>query len=133
MRYLSLIILSTLLSVAVAGQSIKPQKTQQAKKTEQTVKQASKKVDSTTLRSPKAKQESTKGTIKKVQSKKTADSIEKKLPIQQEETVLVCNSSKAYAYHKYQCRGLSRCRSSISRITLSEAKRRGYKPCKNCY
>lgn len=47
--------------------------------------------------------------------------------------VLICNSKSAYAYHSYQCRGLSRCRSSISKVKESEARSMGYSPCKICY
>lgn len=47
--------------------------------------------------------------------------------------VLICNSSSSYAYHSYECRGLSRCRSGISKITISEAESMGRVPCKNCY
>ncbi len=51
----------------------------------------------------------------------------------QETYVLICNSSKAYAYHSYTCRGLNNCKAGTSKITLSEAKAKGYKPCRNCY
>ncbi len=47
--------------------------------------------------------------------------------------VLICNSSSAYAYHSYECRGLSRCRSSVSKVTRSEAESVGRAPCKICY
>lgn len=47
--------------------------------------------------------------------------------------VLICNSSSAYAYHSYECRGLSRCRSDISRVTKNEAQSMGRTPCKICY
>lgn len=57
--------------------------------------------------------------------------------VQQKQTnetkVLVCNSENAHAYHKYECRGLSRCKAGISKITLSAAKSGGYSACKNCY
>lgn len=47
--------------------------------------------------------------------------------------VLICNSSKAYAYHLYECGGLNRCKSGVSKVTISEAKAKGYRPCKICY
>jgi uncharacterized protein YgiM (DUF1202 family) len=50
-----------------------------------------------------------------------------------ETSVLICNSNSAYAYHKYQCRGLSRCRHTVSKVSVGEAKRLGYVPCKICY
>ncbi|PKN16506.1 MAG: hypothetical protein CVU66_00720 [Deltaproteobacteria bacterium HGW-Deltaproteobacteria-23] len=52
---------------------------------------------------------------------------------QKEVMVLICNSSRAYAYHSHECRGLARCKAGISKVALSEAKRRGYSPCKICY
>jgi uncharacterized protein YgiM (DUF1202 family) len=50
-----------------------------------------------------------------------------------ESYVLICNSSSAYAYHSYYCRGLNRCKSGVSKVTESEAQSRGYRPCKICY
>ncbi len=50
-----------------------------------------------------------------------------------EATVLICNSSRAYAYHAYQCHGLNRCKSGISSVSVSEAKAQGYSACKICY
>lgn len=47
--------------------------------------------------------------------------------------VIICNSSSAYAYHSYECRGLARCRSSVSWVTVSEAESMGRVPCKICY
>jgi endonuclease YncB( thermonuclease family) len=49
-----------------------------------------------------------------------------------EKTVLICNSRSSYAYHSYQCRGLSRCTSGISKVTVKEAVNKGYQPCKIC-
>lgn len=48
-------------------------------------------------------------------------------------TVLICVSSSAYAYHSYQCRGLSRCTHTITRVTIADAKGRGYRACQICY
>jgi hypothetical protein len=50
-----------------------------------------------------------------------------------ETTVLVCNSTGAYAYHKYECGGLKRCKATVSEITLSEAKAKRRKACGICY
>lgn len=62
-----------------------------------------------------------------------AKKVQEKKPAQKEETVIICNSPNAYAYHKYFCRGLNRCKHSTSEVTKSEAIRRGYRACKNCY
>lgn len=48
-------------------------------------------------------------------------------------TVLVCGSRSAYAYHSAECHGLARCRSGVSRVSVSEARNMGYVPCKICY
>lgn len=50
-----------------------------------------------------------------------------------ENQVLVCNGSNSYAYHKYVCRGLARCRSGVVKMTKDEAERNGRTPCRNCY
>lgn len=50
-----------------------------------------------------------------------------------EETVLICDSVNATAYHTHQCNGLSKCTHEVKTITLSEAKKLGYKPCGFCY
>ena len=50
-----------------------------------------------------------------------------------EQTVMICRGSRAYAYHSRNCRGLSNCRSEISNVSISRAKQMGYSPCKNCY
>lgn len=49
------------------------------------------------------------------------------------EYVLICNSRSAYAYHAYQCRGLTRCAHGISKVTRAQAIHMGYKACKICY
>lgn len=48
-------------------------------------------------------------------------------------SVLVCGSRSAYAYHSYECHGLNRCQSGVSRVSVSEARAMGYQPCKICY
>jgi len=48
-------------------------------------------------------------------------------------TVLICESKSAYAYHAYECSGLRRCRHTISKVSLADAKNAGYKPCKICH
>lgn len=50
-----------------------------------------------------------------------------------EQMVLICNSKSAYAYHSHYCSGLSRCKSSVSKVKKSEAEAMGYVPCKKCY
>jgi hypothetical protein len=47
--------------------------------------------------------------------------------------VLICGSKSAYAYHSHECKGLSRCKSEVKKMTLSQAKEKGYKPCGFCY
>jgi hypothetical protein len=49
------------------------------------------------------------------------------------DSVYICQSKSAYAYHKYECRGLARCTHSIVKITRAQAVKLGYKPCKICY
>jgi len=49
-------------------------------------------------------------------------------------SVYICNSSSAYAYHSSTgCYGLGRCRHTVSKVTLIEAKEMGYRACKICY
>lgn len=48
-------------------------------------------------------------------------------------SVLICGSRSAYAYHSSECHGLNRCRSGISRVSISDARAMGYQPCKICY
>ncbi|MDR0385233.1 MAG: hypothetical protein LBH60_04065 [Prevotellaceae bacterium] len=47
--------------------------------------------------------------------------------------VLICGSKAAYAYHSHECKGLSRCNSAVSKISLADAKKQGYKACGFCY
>ena len=49
------------------------------------------------------------------------------------DSVYICQSKSAYAYHNYECRGLARCTHGIIKITKAEAIKLGYKPCKICY
>ena len=72
-----------------------------------------------------------KGYVTSIYLSTTKPSVQQKQNI--ESQVLICNSSNSYAYHKYQCRGLSRCKAGISKINLSSAKSKGYSACKNCY
>lgn len=55
------------------------------------------------------------------------------MPQVQESSVLICGSSNSYAFHRYKCRGLSRCKAGISTVSKSEAGKRGYRACKICY
>ena len=56
------------------------------------------------------------------------------MPIKQKvDSVLVCRSGTAYAYHDHECRGLAHCTHKIIKVTLEEARRMGFKPCKICY
>jgi hypothetical protein len=49
------------------------------------------------------------------------------------DSVYVCQSKSAYAYHSYQCRGLARCTHTIVKMTKAQAVKFGYKPCQICY
>ncbi len=47
--------------------------------------------------------------------------------------VYICTSKDAYTYHKYyNCQKLDSCNYAIIRIPLSEAKAKGFRPCKIC-
>lgn len=51
-----------------------------------------------------------------------------------EATVYICTGPKATKYHKTdKCRGLNRCSGSIEQLLISNAKAKGYSPCKTCY
>lgn len=51
-----------------------------------------------------------------------------------EDSVLICKSSNAYAYHKKYCQGLNRCTHTVEKVTLTRAKDLGYeKACGYCY
>lgn len=47
--------------------------------------------------------------------------------------VYICISSGAAKYHSHICHGFNRCTHERKQVTLSEAIKRGYKPCKICY
>ena len=47
--------------------------------------------------------------------------------------VYICNSPKAYAYHKGYCRGLKRCSYSVTKVSQKTAKTKGRKACGFCY
>ena len=49
------------------------------------------------------------------------------------DSVYICQSRSAYAYHKYECRGLARCTHGIIKVSKAQAIKMGYKPCKICY
>jgi hypothetical protein len=50
-----------------------------------------------------------------------------------DEVVMICGSKNAYAYHSHECKGLSRSKSEIKKMSVSEAKNQGYKACGFCY
>ena len=49
------------------------------------------------------------------------------------DSVYICQSKSAYAYHSHICRGLARCTHRVIKITKEQAIKLGYKPCKICY
>lgn len=49
------------------------------------------------------------------------------------DSVLICESSTAYAYHKSYCSGLSRCKATVAKIPKSQAEDMGRRACKMCY
>jgi len=52
-------------------------------------------------------------------------------PVQ--DSVYVCISQTAYAYHDHFCQGLKRCTHKVSKISLKDAKNQGKTPCGFCY
>ncbi len=54
-------------------------------------------------------------------------------PRRREGKVYICMSRSSYAYHSSNCRGLNRCKSGVSTVTVSEAQESGYQDCKICY
>lgn len=48
-------------------------------------------------------------------------------------TVLICDSPDAYAYHNHQCHGLSSCNSQIINISVEEAIKMERRKCGYCY
>jgi len=49
------------------------------------------------------------------------------------DSVFICQSKSAYAYHSFECRGLAHCTHTIVKITKAQAIKLGYKACKICY
>lgn len=49
------------------------------------------------------------------------------------DNVLVCVSSKAYAFHAHYCNGLKRCRGEIITMARDRAIEAGRTPCGYCY
>lgn len=49
------------------------------------------------------------------------------------DSVLICNSSSSYAFHKFKCSGLSRCKSEIIKISTIEAKNKSRRACGICW
>lgn len=52
---------------------------------------------------------------------------------QKADSVLICQSKSAHAYHSYICSGLSRCKHKIIKMSKEDAIKAGYKPCGFCY
>ncbi|CAN5342580.1 hypothetical protein BH09BAC1_BH09BAC1_26660 [soil metagenome] len=51
----------------------------------------------------------------------------------QSNKVLICESKGSYAYHSHTCQGLAKCIHNVAKVSVDEAKRRGYRPCGYCY
>jgi len=49
------------------------------------------------------------------------------------DTVLICKSNSAHAYHCYECKGLKHCSHTLIKISKAQAIKMGYQPCKFCY
>ena len=49
------------------------------------------------------------------------------------DTVLICKSKAAHAYHRYECGGLKHCTYQLARMTREQAVAKGFRPCKICY
>lgn len=49
------------------------------------------------------------------------------------DSVYICLSKSAYAYHSHMCRGLANCSHKIIKISKAEAIRMNKRACKNCY
>lgn len=48
--------------------------------------------------------------------------------------VCIFTGEYAYSYHsKNTCSGLKRCKADIKKVTISQAKQLGRKPCQKCY
>lgn len=48
------------------------------------------------------------------------------------DTVLICKSKSAHAYHLYECRGLKNCTYTIIKLPKAQAIKLGYRACKIC-
>jgi len=48
-------------------------------------------------------------------------------------TVTICLSEDAYAYHDHQCMGLDNCDGGIEEVSIEEAEDEGRTPCGFCY
>lgn len=57
----------------------------------------------------------------------------RRTPVATPDSVYICQSRSAYAYHAYECRGLARCTHVIIKTTKTQAIKMGYKACKICY
>jgi hypothetical protein len=49
------------------------------------------------------------------------------------DSVYICQSKSAYAYHSHECRGLARCTHGIVKVSKAQAIKMGYRACKICY
>ncbi len=50
------------------------------------------------------------------------------------DSVLICNSKGAYAYHKYYCSGLKRCKANVLKVSKIDAGNKYNRTaCKICY
>ena len=49
------------------------------------------------------------------------------------DTVTICLSEDAYAYHDHQCMGLDQCDGGTEEVTVEEAENDGRTPCGFCY
>jgi hypothetical protein len=57
----------------------------------------------------------------------------KTVSVKKQDSVFVCNSRSAYAYHSAYCSGLKRCKASVSKIPKTDAEAQGKKACGYCY
>ena len=48
-------------------------------------------------------------------------------------TVTICLSEDAYAYHDHECMGLNKCNGGTEEISIEEAKDKRRTPCGFCY
>ena len=52
----------------------------------------------------------------------------------QAETVYICHGPKSHRYHKTpKCKGLCRCSTELKQVTISEAEKMQFTPCKICH